>query len=191
MYRESIMKNWIEKIMLSLSAICILFFLIAVAAAHIADLNTPRTECYGQAEVIGKRLVIESGGDASNNYYMLVVFKLYGDYIIELYQGHGSFHEGDTGILVYTEREDTRKKYENETDYWKGRSLISFGKDPEYGGEKIGGRKERGVFYTVSGISAGFLVFIILFYYFKDKRRRDFYKSISKPSKTHTPRRWR
>lgn len=43
---------------------------------------------------------------------------------------------GDTGMLTYHESKFIEYTYRKETDRWRGRLIISFEKDPEFGGTK-------------------------------------------------------
>ena len=43
---------------------------------------------------------------------------------------------GDTGMLTYHESKFIEDIYREETDRWQGRLIISFEKDPEFGGTK-------------------------------------------------------
>lgn len=68
-----------------------------------------------------------------------------------------AIHEGETGILTYKERADIEEKYENEDMRFKGRRLISFEKDPEYGGTKIEVRE-----YETVGLLIGICFFALI-----------------------------
>ena len=118
-------------------AIIIIGIFVGVVLGRVIDRNTPRTKYNEQAEVVGKRVKNEAYDNDVPTSQFIIAFKFSDGSIKELrvsMYGHGrkvydTFHEGDTGILVYTERENLEKISKKESEHWKGRRFISFEKD--------------------------------------------------------------
>ena len=105
-------------------------------------ITTP--ECQEHVEVVDKRIEDTYIYDAATEHTSLKHFYLatfeFSDGAKKEFQIGGSYktiYIGDTGMLTYHESKSIEDKYGEETDRWKGRQIISFEKDPEFGGTKI------------------------------------------------------
>ena len=101
-------------------------------------------ECQEHVKVVEKRIETTTVYDAavehsSVKYYHLATFEFSDGSKKEFNIGvsYNDIYIGDTGMLTYHEKKDIEDKYREETDRWQGRLIISFEKDPEFGGTKI------------------------------------------------------
>ena len=127
----------------------IVFLMGAGVVSHALRVWTPymnRPEQHAQVEVIGKRIAMSSPDDSDiRRSHHIVAFKFSGGSVKEIAVGDSSAGErrtnaidhGDTGVLIYIEREDIEEAFEDEDERWLGRRFYSFEKDAEYGGLKI------------------------------------------------------
>jgi len=125
----------------------ILVWAAATIKDEITNVNN-RPEQSEQVEVVGKRIHITGHERAPKyrDYYVFIVafefpdgsvkeLQVEDDLKKESYSSlYESIDEGDTGVLTYKEIENVEKKYQNEDIRYYGRLLISFEKDPKYGG---------------------------------------------------------
>jgi len=87
--------------------------------------NSP--ELYEHVEVIQKRIKKKD-----TTYTYLVAFKFpdgsVKEFKVDKRKLYDAIHEGDTGTLIYKEREDISQAIENENRRWSGRRFVYFTK---------------------------------------------------------------
>ena len=105
-------------------------------------ITTP--ECQEHVKVVEKRIEDTYVYDAATEHTSLKHFYLatfeFPDGAKREFNIGVSYREiyiGDTGTLTYHESNFLENIYRKETDRWRGRLIISFEKDPEFGGTKI------------------------------------------------------
>ena len=103
-------------------------------------ITTP--ECQEHVEVVDKRIedtyIYDTSGYYSLEHYYLATFEFSDGAKREFNIGvsYREIYIGDAGTLTYHESKFIEDIYREETDRWQGRLIISFEKDPEFGGTK-------------------------------------------------------
>lgn len=129
-------------IVIGFGAVLIAFIAFCAFYWEVVIITTP--ECQEHVKVVKKRIETTTIYDAavehsSVKYYHLATFE-FSDGSKKEFNIGGSYNDiyiGDTGMLTYHEIRSIEDKYREETDRWQGRQIISFEKDPEFGGTKI------------------------------------------------------
>lgn len=150
-------------IVIGFGAVLIAFNAFVTFRREVLIITTP--ECQEHVKVVDKRIaayVYDTSGYYSLKHYYLATFE-FSDGVKREFQIGGSYktiYIGDTGTLTYHESKSIEDIYREETDRWKGRQIISFEKDPEFGGTKI---IQYELSYSVKSflIGAGVIVLLI------------------------------
>lgn len=105
-------------------------------------ITTP--ECQEHVKVVDKRIEDTYVYDAATEqtslmHYYLATFEFSDGAKREFNIGvsYREIYIGDAGTLTYHESKFIEDIYREKTDRWQGRLIISFEKDPEFGGTKI------------------------------------------------------
>ena len=128
-------------IVIGFGAVLIAFIAFCAFYWEIVIITTP--ECQEHVKVVDKRIadtyVYDTSGYSSLKHYYLATFEFSDGAKREFNIGvsYREIYIGDTGTLIYHEIKSIEDKYREETDRWQGRQIISFEKDPEFGGTKI------------------------------------------------------
>lgn len=128
-------------IVIGFGAVLMVFNAILSFRWEVLRITTP--ECQEHVKVVDKRIadayVYDTSGYYSLKHFYLATFE-FPDGAKKEFQIGGSrktIYIGDTGMLTYHESKFIEDIYRKETDRWRGRLIISFEKDPEFGGTKI------------------------------------------------------
>lgn len=128
-------------IVIGFGAVLMAFNAILSFRWEVLRITTP--ECQEHVKVVDKRTedtyVYDTSGYYSLKHFYLATFE-FPDGSKKEFQIGGSrktIYFGDTGTLTYHESKFLENIYRKETDRWRGRLIISFEKDPEFGGTKI------------------------------------------------------
>lgn len=128
-------------IVIGFGAVLMAFNAILSFRWEVLRITTP--ECQEHVKVVDKRIadayVYDTSGYYSLKHFYLATFE-FPDGAKKEFQIGGSrktIYIGDTGMLTYHESKFVEYTYRKETDRWRGRLIISFEKDPEFGGTKI------------------------------------------------------
>lgn len=129
-------------IVIGFGAVLIAIIAFAAFRGDVLIITTP--ECQEHVKVVDKRIEDTYVYDATVEYSEVIHFYLatfeFPDGAKKEFQIGGSYktiYIGDTGMLTYHESKSIEDIYKEETDRWRGRQIISFEKDPEFGGTKI------------------------------------------------------
>ena len=127
-------------IVIGFGAVLIAIIAFAAFRGEVLIITTP--ECQEHVKVVEKRIEDTYVYDAATEHTSLKHFYLatfeFPDGAKKEFNIGGSYktiYIGDTGMLTYHESKFI-DIYREETDRWRGRLIISFEKDPEFGGTK-------------------------------------------------------
>lgn len=128
-------------IVIGFGAVLIAIIAFAAFRGEVLIITTP--ECQEHVKVVEKRIEDTYVYDAATEHTSLKHFYLatfeFPDGSKKEFNIGGSYktiYIGDTGMLTYHESKFIEDIYREETDRWRGRLIISFEKDPEFGGTK-------------------------------------------------------
>ena len=128
-------------IVIGFGAVLIAFDAILSFRWEILRITTP--ECQEHVKVVDTRTEDKYVYDSTAGYSEVIHFYLatfeFPDGAKKEFQIGGprkTIYIGDTGMLTYHESKFIEYTYRKETDRWRGRLIISFEKDPEFGGTK-------------------------------------------------------
>ena len=129
-------------IVIGFGAVLIAIVAFAAFQGEVLIITTPK--CQEHVKVVDKRIEAKTVYDAASEHSEVIHFYLatfeFPDGAKKEFQiggSHKTIYIGDTGMLTYHESKFIEDIYREETDRWRSRLIISFEKDPEFGGTKI------------------------------------------------------
>ena len=130
--------------MIVIGFVAVLIAIIAFAAFRWEILRITTPECQEHVKVVDTRTEAKTVYDAATELSEVIHFYLatfeFPDGSKKEFQIGGprkTIYIGDTGMLTYHESKFVEYTYRKETDRWRGRLIISFEKNPKFGGTKI------------------------------------------------------
>ena len=128
-------------IVIGFGAVLIAIIAFAAFRGEVLIITTP--ECQEHVKVVKKRIedteYYHAGTDGYSevcDYFATFEFPDGAKKEFNIGGSYKTIYIGDTGMLTYHESKFI-DIYREETDRWRGRLIISFEKDPEFGGTKI------------------------------------------------------
>ena len=129
-------------IVIGFGAVLMAFNAILSFRWEVLRITTP--ECQEHVKVVKKRIedtqYYHAGTDGYSevrDYFATFEFPDGSKKEFNIGGSYKTIYIGDTGMLTYHESKFIEYTYRKETDRWRGRLIISFEKDPEFGGTKI------------------------------------------------------
>ena len=129
-------------IVIGFGAVLMAFNAILSFRWEVLRITTP--ECQEHVKVVKKRIedtqYYHAGTDGYSevrHYFATFEFPDGSKKEFNIGGSYKTIYIGDTGMLTYHESKFIEYTYRKETDRWRGRLIISFEKDPEFGGTKI------------------------------------------------------
>lgn len=129
-------------IVIGFGAVLIAIIAFAAFRGEVLIITTP--ECQEHVKVVEKRIEdteyyhAGTGGYSEvRDYFATFEFPDGAKKEFNIGGSHKTIYIGDTGMLTYHESKFIEDIYREETDRWRSRLIISFEKDPEFGGTKI------------------------------------------------------
>lgn len=128
-------------IVIGFGAVLIAIIAFAAFRGEVLIITTP--ECQEHVKVVKKRIedtqYYHAGTDGYSevrDYFATFEFPDGSKKEFNIGGSYKTIYIGDTGMLTYHESKFIEYTYRKETDRWRGRLIISFEKDPEFGGTK-------------------------------------------------------